>query len=134
MSQNKQAQGLNNGRLLECSTSPNCICSENSDDLDHYIAPLSYTEYSNTELRYLLVDIIKSMGGALSQSDDTYISATFTSSIFHFVDDVEIRIDETQQLIHIRSASRVGHSDLGINKKRVELLKQLFKEKLGEHD
>jgi len=132
--QDKQAQGLNNGRLSPCSTTPNCICSENIDDVDHYIAPLSYTEYSNTELRYLLVEIIQSMGGVLSKVDEIYLSATFTSSIFHFVDDLEIRIDETKHLIHIRSASRVGHSDLGMNKKRVELLKQLYKEKIGEHD
>jgi len=134
MSQNKQAQGLNSGRLSPCSTTPNCICSENSDDIDHYIAPLSYTEYSNIELRYLLVEIIQSMGGSLSQANESYISATFSSSIFRFVDDLEIRIDETQHLIHIRSASRVGHSDLDMNKKRVELLKQLYKEKIGEHD
>ena len=57
---------------------------------------------------------------------DDYLAVTFTSSIFRFVDDLEIRIDTDQQLIHLRSASRVGRSDGGVNRKRLERLKMAF--------
>jgi uncharacterized protein (DUF1499 family) len=49
-----------------------------------------------------------------------------------FVDDLEIRIDSTQKVIHIRSASRVGYSDMGVNRKRTELLKKLFNNEVSK--
>ena len=55
-----------------------------------------------------------------------YLAATFTSSLFRFVDDLELRIDTGQKTIHLRSASRVGHGDGGVNRKRVEQLKNSF--------
>ena len=72
------------------------------------------------------------MGGTVQIEKDNYLAATFTSAIFKFVNDLEIRIDSTQKLIHIRSASRVGYTDLGVHKKRTELLKKLFNKKVSE--
>ena len=71
------------------------------------------------------------MGGSIQAEKTDYLAATFTSSIFRFVDDLEIRIDTGQEMIHLRSASRVGHSDGGVNRKRVELLKNSFPLKTG---
>ena len=51
---------------------------------------------------------------------DRYLHATFTSRLFRFVDDVEFRVDESQGLLHFRSASRMGYSDLGVNRKRMQ--------------
>ena len=72
------------------------------------------------------------MGGDVQVESGNYLAATFTSAIFKFVDDLEIRIDSTEEVIHIRSASRVGYSDMGVNKKRTELLKKLFNNKVSE--
>jgi len=80
----------------------------------------------------LLKNTIQEMGGTIQIESDNYLAATFTSAIFKFVDDLEIRIDSTQKVIHIRSASRVGYSDMGVNKKRTELLKKLFNKKASE--
>ena len=57
---------------------------------------------------------------------DNYLHAEATSQLLRFVDDLEIRVDEAERLIHIRSASRVGHSDLGVNRQRVESIRKLF--------
>lgn len=55
-----------------------------------------------------------------------YLWATFTSAVFHFVDDVELQMLPEEKLIHIRSGARVGYWDLGVNKKRVEKIRRLF--------
>jgi uncharacterized protein (DUF1499 family) len=72
------------------------------------------------------LQIIEELGGKVVVADDEYVSATFASSIFGFVDDVECRLDASKEQIQIRSASRVGHSDLGVNRKRMEALTGLF--------
>ncbi len=69
------------------------------------------------------------MGGEIQAVSDSYLAATFTSSFIKFVYDLEIRIDDDQELIHMRSASRVGFSDREINKKRIEQLKNQFNSK-----
>jgi len=79
-----------------------------------------------------VVSIIQSMNGVLQGEKDNYIAATFTSSIFGFVDDFEIRIDPNEGVLHFRSASRVGYGDGGVNRKRVELFKRLYRKEIEE--
>jgi uncharacterized protein (DUF1499 family) len=57
---------------------------------------------------------------------DNYIHATFKSRIFRFVDDVEFYFDDKEKIVHFKSASRVGHSDLGVNRKRMEEIRKRF--------
>ena len=66
--------------------------------------------------------VIVAAGGNIESDDGKYLWATFTSPIFRFVDDFEARIDEQNAEIHLRSASRVGHGDMGVNKKRVDAI------------
>ncbi len=66
---------------------------------------------------------LQDMGGVIRQEQENYLAATFSSNIFGFVDDLEIRVNPEEQLMHVRSGSRVGDSDLGVNRKRVELLR-----------
>ena len=63
---------------------------------------------------HILKDTIRDMGGSIEDESEDYFSSTFSSGIFGFVDDFEIRIHPVKKLIHIRSASRVGHSDMGV--------------------
>ena len=121
-----QASGLLEGRLKPCPDKPNCVSSEFVSDAEHYIEPLVYSADDAEQVLPRLKTIIGDMGGSVQLEKTDYLAATFTSSVFRFVDDLELRIDTGQRTIHLRSASRVGHGDGGVNRKRVELLKDTF--------
>jgi len=110
--------GLQQGLLRPCPDSPNCVCSESHSQTsaEHAISPMRL----NDDVWQGLKTIIVEMGGSIEQDDGDYLHATFSSALFHFVDDVELRRDIDHDLIQIRSASRAGHSDFGVNRKRVE--------------
>ena len=125
--------GVTNGKLSPCPESPNCVASQ-SDDKKHFIAPFSY-EGSLAEARESLAALIKSMRRArIVTFKDDYIHAEFASRIFRFVDDVELFLDDKTKTIHLRSASRVGYWDLGINRKRMETIRALFEKKQSEEE
>ena len=131
MSQSDKANGLFGGRLTQCPDTPNCVCSEFMQDEVHYIEPLVISVGDLAQIMVRLKTIIREMGGSIHAEKADYLAATFTSSIFRFVDDLEIRIDTGQKMIHLRSASRVGRGDGGVNRNRVEYLKNLFHLKTG---
>jgi uncharacterized protein (DUF1499 family) len=126
MSQSGEANGLVDGRLTRCPDSPNCICSEFVPDAVHYIEPIVISAGDAAQSMIRLKNIIREMGGSIQAEKADYLAATFTSSIFRFVDDLEIRIDTGQRMIHLRSASRIGYGDGGVNRKRIEHLKNQF--------
>ena len=130
MSQSGEANGLFEAKLTKCPDKPNCICTEFGADATHYIDPIVFTQSNGLGFLSRLKNSIREMGGSIQAEADNYLAFTFTSSIFRFVDDLEIRIDKDQNMIHMRSASRVGRSDLGVNKKRIEQLKKLFHSKI----
>lgn len=136
MSKSGSAPGLVEGNLSRCSNKSNCFSTEKKDDAAHYITPIKIPQNINIELDslHILKDTIRDMGGSIEDESEDYFASTFSSGIFGFVDDFEIRIDPVKKIIHIRSASRVGHSDMGINKKRIELLKQLYKKNILSSD
>ena len=129
MSQSGEAHGLVEGRLKRCPDKPNCVCSEFKSDTDQYIEPLVIAAGDAAQVLPRLKTIVRQMGGSIQVEKADYLAVTFTSSIFRFVDDLEIRIDTDQKLIHLRSASRVGRGDGGVNRKRVERLKTAFQVK-----
>lgn len=126
MSQSGQQNGLVEGRLRHCPDTPNCVCSEFVSDAIHYIEPLVISADDMTPIQIRLKTIIREMGGVIHTEKSDYLAATFTSSIFRFVDDLELRFDSGQKMIHLRSASRVGRGDGGVNRKRVKRLKNSF--------
>ena len=113
--------GLVNGKLRACPASPNCVCSEAGEDDGHRVKPLAVTDVSR------LRSALEKMGGRIESESGNYLHATFTSALFRFVDDVELRADLASGVVHIRSASRVGHSDFGVNRKRVARLRRLLR-------
>ncbi len=120
---------LRDGKLSECPDSPNCVSSQTIKK-GHTIDPLSY-KGSFSEAKQALLSIISSLPRTeIIVDNDRYIHVTFTSRLMRFVDDVEFLFDDTNKQIHVRSASRVGYSDLGVNKKRVENLRKLLNERL----
>lgn len=129
LSKSHNAPGLVNQKLSKCGKKPNCVNSEYTTDIKHYIAPIRILPNSTGDTLALLKKTIEEMGGTIQSENKNYIAATFTSNLFKFVDDLEIRIDTAQNLIHTRSESRVGYSDAGVNKQRLEILRKSFRDK-----
>ena len=117
-SQKGKAKGLVNGRLADCGVAPNCVSSEADTQPEKVIEPYKAT------LRDVRAAIL-SIGGTITREQDGYISATFMSKIFKFVDDFEVR-DAGAGIIHIRSSSRVGYSDRGVNRRRVNKIRNIL--------
>ena len=114
-----------NNRLSPCPKSPNCVSSLSVDE-SHYVEPLIY-RVSQEEAREKLISIINSMKRSeIVTAETNYIYAIFKSALFRFVDDVEFSFDDQRKVIDVRSASRTGYSDLGVNRKRVEKIRQGF--------
>jgi uncharacterized protein (DUF1499 family) len=120
--------GMVNGRLQPCSWKPNCVCSFDTD-AEHGITPLTFTGPWEAA-RERLLQIIRSQPRMRIVADEGhYLRIECTSLIMRFVDDLEFLFDlfdPAAGLIHVRSASRVGRSDLGVNRHRVETIRQLF--------
>lgn len=126
-----QGLGIHNGRLADCPDSPNCVCSQEDRD-SHKIAPLKY-EGDGKAAFARLTELVKTWPRArIITQTDQYLRAEFTTPILRFVDDVEFLLTEDEKVIHVRSASRVGHSDLGTNRKRVEDIRAAFESEIGE--
>jgi uncharacterized protein (DUF1499 family) len=112
------------GQFSECPEKPNCIFSKSSTAL-HMIAPLIY-QSTFPEAKEKLLKVIKSMPRAeIATNKENFLHVEFTSKIFRFVDDVEFYFNEPG-IIHFRSASRIGHSDMGVNRHRMEEIRHLF--------
>jgi uncharacterized protein (DUF1499 family) len=116
--------GLLAGRLRPCPGKPNCICSEDRQ-ADAWVKPLVF-QGTPTRAWERLKTILSEMGGTIQRQSDEYIWATFSTKVFRFVDDMEFRMAAEENTIHVRSASRVGYSDLGLNKRRLERLRSRF--------
>ena len=110
MSAGGTAPGLVDGRLSACPSSPNCVSSEAGTPTEKAVESLPLSAWERVP------GIIETMGGRVVREDDAYIAAEFTSKTFRFVDDVEFR--KADDAVHMRSASRVGYSDRGVNRER----------------
>ncbi len=118
----KSVGGLDEGHLKACPDSPNCVCSQFPSDSSHYIEPFSDPTGQNWEkLRQLLKCWPRTQ---LVVDEPSYMHATVHSAVFEFIDDVEFLKDPSQPLIQVRSAARVGYKDFGVNRKRVEEIRQ----------
>jgi uncharacterized protein (DUF1499 family) len=117
--------GAHDGRLAGCPDSPNCVSTQ-AEDHDHWIAPLTYLGDESVVVE-TLVRIVEQLPRTrvISRTHD-YLYVEFRSALFRFVDDVEFFVEAESGRVHLRSASRVGHSDLGVNRERIELIRRLF--------
>ena len=114
LSRRGEAIGLVDGQLAPLSAKPNCVSSEACTDPSKQVAPL------NTDRDGLLV-AIETTGGTVINDTGDYVSTIYTTGLMRFVDDVEFRREG--DIWHVRSASRVGHSDMGANRKRVKAIR-----------
>ena len=116
------AIGLVDGALRACGSAPNCVCSEprHAGDETHHIDAIALAGDAGGAMAQAEQAVL-GLGGTIREVGDGYLHATFSSRVFRFVDDVEIRLDGDQ--LQLRSASRVGYSDLGVNRARSEALR-----------
>lgn len=119
------ATGMAHGRFAPCPESPNCVSSMAVDE-KHAIAPLSYNTDRNTAYKALLQALSHQPRVTIVKQSNDYLHAEFRSKLFRFVDDVEFYFPKDEAVIHVRSASRAGYSDLGVNRKRVEKIRVQF--------
>ncbi|NJM21393.1 MAG: DUF1499 domain-containing protein [Richelia sp. RM2_1_2] len=119
--------GINNGKLAACPNSPNCVSSQSSTtDATHFIQPLNYTDTPEKALSDLKAVIESEPRTKIINESSDYLYAEFKSALMGYVDDVEFYVDSSSNTIHVRSASRLGQSDLGVNRKRVETIRTKF--------
>ncbi|MBF2008872.1 MAG: DUF1499 domain-containing protein [Chlorogloeopsis fritschii C42_A2020_084] len=119
--------GVRDGKLASCPTSPNCVSSQSTDAV-HKIAPLTYTSTPEQALADIK-SVIQSLPRTkiITESND-YLYAEFKSALMGFVDDVEFYVDRNANVIHVCFASRLGQSDLGVNRQRVETIRTKLNE------
>jgi uncharacterized protein (DUF1499 family) len=117
--------GLKDGKLAPCPESPNCVSSQ-TDDAEHRIDAIRFTGPA-ADAKAKLKKAVAALPRAVIVTESAdYLHVECTSLIFRFVDDVEFWIDEPNQVIHFRSASRVGRSDFGANRTRMEAICKMF--------
>ena len=114
--------GARQGRLAPCPSSPNCVSSQADDEM-HRVVPLPFSGTAAAAIDRLAGTVRSLPRASVITATDTYLHAEFRSAVFRFVDDVEFLADESAGVIHVRSASRVGTSDLGVNRRRVETIR-----------
>jgi uncharacterized protein (DUF1499 family) len=116
-------------RLNPCPSSPNCV-STLAHDQQHAIAPIKYqkdTAHAHASLKRLVLDLPRVK---LVEEEETYLHFEFTSRLLRFVDDVEFLFEDQTKTIHFRSASRIGYGDFGVNRRRMEEIRNLVDGKI----
>jgi uncharacterized protein (DUF1499 family) len=116
------ALGISENHLTSCPASPNCVVSQNGDE-KHAIEPIPYNGDRDAAKETLLKVLTVVPRTEVVEETDNYIHALSKSRIFKFTDDVEFYFPTDENVIHVRSASRVGESDLGVNKRRIEQIR-----------
>lgn len=115
-------------QLGDCPSTPNCQGSQ-STRAEQTVEPLALAAPAQNTPE-IIVEAIQSLGGSIVTSDNNYLHATFKTRLMAYTDDVEFLVDTPNNVIHIRSASRLGVSDLGANKKRIDAIRQHLANKL----
>jgi uncharacterized protein (DUF1499 family) len=116
--------GVKNGRLAPCPRSPNCVASQgDAADAAHYIAPIAFKGDAGAAWRALRETVVAAERVTVVNERDGYLRAEFATKFIGFVDDVEFLLDATARVVHVRSASRLGYRDFGVNRARIEALR-----------
>ena len=119
--------GLRDGALTTCPSTPNCVSSDAPDET-HFVSGLEFGGDPNVALERARQAVEALPRTRIVDDSGNYIHAECRSLVFRFVDDLELHLRQEEGVIAVRSASRVGTSDMGVNRKRVEALRQLFRE------
>jgi uncharacterized protein (DUF1499 family) len=117
--------GPRDGRLRPCPASPNCVCSDDTRE-GARVPPLD-TGGDPARAWTRLQDLLRSQAQAtIVTAGADYLHVEFRSRLFGFTDDVEFHLRPAEGIIAVRSASRLGYSDLGVNRSRIEAIRRLL--------
>ena len=117
--------GINDGKFTNCPSSPNCVSSDANDE-DHKILPFHFKIPATDAWLIAKNTVLKLPNTEIINETSNYLHAECSSSVFGFVDDLELNLRTSDGIIAIRSASRLGYSDFGVNRKRIENLRTLL--------
>lgn len=116
----------NNGRLAACSPAPHCVSSDIANGAEktaRYIKPLEINGLPNVAWDAAVDAILASDNASIAGQRAGYLHAEIVSPWKVYTDDLELRLDQSQRFIHVRSSSRIGYYDFGVNRERVEALR-----------
>lgn len=117
--------GMKDGKLKACSWKPNCVNStaDAVADAAHFVDPLKFSASAPKAWAAALKIIKAAPRATIVTENAAYLYCEYRSKSMGYVDDVELSLDATAGVIHIRSASRLGGRDFGVNRARVESLR-----------
>ena len=119
--------GVTDGRLARPKSTPNCVSSQaDPADAVHYIAPLEFVGNSVEAMAALRKIVDAGERTLVVKHEAGYLNAEYRSKLMGYVDDVEFLASEKEGVIHVRSASRLGRRDFGVNRARIEALRERF--------
>jgi uncharacterized protein (DUF1499 family) len=120
--------GFNAGKFKPCSWKPNCVNStvDAKGDAGHYIEPLAFGDDPAAAWKRLVSIVRAAPRAVVVREDAGYLQLEFSSRLMGFTDDVEFALDSAAKNIHVRSASRLGVRDFGVNRARVEAIRARF--------
>jgi uncharacterized protein (DUF1499 family) len=114
--------GVKDGKLARCKSSPNCVSSQaDPGDAEHYIAPIAFKGGDAVAAARKAIEGME--GATVIRQEGNYLYAEFRTKLMRFVDDLEVTFDQKAGMLHVRSASRLGRRDFGVNRARVEALR-----------
>ncbi len=117
--------GIVDGKFYPCPNTPNCVSTQ-ATDAKHIISPISYSG-TMSEAKEKIIKIVNSLKRTkIITNTENYIHAEVRTATFKFVDDVEFLFDDREKIIQFRSRARSGHSDMGVNRKRMEKIREVF--------
>jgi uncharacterized protein (DUF1499 family) len=115
---------VKDGRLARPKSTPNCVSSQaDPADAEHYIAPIPFKGDAAASMAAVRKAVEGMPDTTIVRAEGGYLYAEFRTKLMRFVDDVEFYFDDKTGLIHVRSASRLGRRDFGVNRARVEALR-----------
>lgn len=114
--------GVSDGSLAPCPSSPNCVSSDAADE-SHQVPPFRLAAPPAEAWRAARKAVSELPRTQIAQETGDYLHAECRSAVFGFVDDLELHLRPAEGIIAVRSASRLGYSDLGVNRRRVESLR-----------
>lgn len=112
-----------------CADAPHCVSSQAATDSDRYVQPFAFAGTADGARQALLKAIYASTNATVETAEDRFIHATYRSTL-GFVDDVTFLLQPHEHVIDVKSSSRIGYYDFGVNRRRVEALREAFKAEL----
>lgn len=123
--------GVQDGKLVPCPESPNCVSSF-AKDAEHGIDPYRFSGSPDAVLKELKTYLAALDRVRIVSIRDQYIYAEFSSVVMRYVDDVEFMLVPEKKVLHFRSASRLGYGDMGVNRERIESIREHLKSRFPQ--